>query len=70
MLKLFRKIFGCWHDPEFDIGSFEEDEAKENVISGIVSGVISAKEKSFVSYNEDAMDGVTEGKFRFKKYRP
>lgn len=80
MLKLFRKIFGCYSDPE--IASIvlpipEEhittvdtpvDETKE-VIADIVSAVVKAKEGTHTSYAEDAMDQVTDGKFKFIKYR-
>lgn len=42
---------------------------QKEVIDNIVSAVIDEKEKSFVSYTEEAMDEVTDGKFKFKKYR-
>lgn len=45
-------------------------QAEQNeVIGNIVSAVINEKEKEFVSYTEEAMDEVTGGKFKFKKYR-
>ena len=91
MLELFRKIFGCYHDPELDYGAtkynyseeltqhtlevekladaFVKDEKKE-IIENIVSAVISDKEKGFISYVEEAQDSVTNGKFKFIKYRP
>lgn len=91
MLELFRKIFGCYHDPELDYDAtkynyseeltqhtlevekladaFVKDEKKE-IIENIVSAVISDKEKGFISYVEEAQDSVTNGKFKFIKYRP
>ena len=91
MLELFRKIFGCYHDPELDYDAtkynyseeltqhtlevekladaFVKDEKKE-IIENIVSAVISDKEKGFISYIEEAQDSVTNGKFKFIKYRP
>ena len=81
MLWLFRKVFGCWHDPSLDndyeidiektdkyVLKIEKDEKKE-IIKNIISSVISEKEKSFVSYVEEAQDAVTNSKFKFKKYR-
>lgn len=92
MLKLFRKIFGCWHEsanPEkfMEMVDLLKDydehtlvikkkaelypkEDKKKVISDIISAVISSKEGEFVSYVEDAMDSVTDGKFKFLKFRP
>lgn len=48
---------------------FPKDEKKE-IIGNIVSAVVSEKEKGFISYTEEAQDSVTDGKFKFIKYRP
>lgn len=48
---------------------FKKDEKKE-IIGNIVSAVVSEKEKGFISYTEEAQDLVTDGKFKFIKYRP
>lgn len=84
ILELFRKVFGCYHDNSLDIEEqpinkhilkiYELEDMygtkeKSEVISNIVSAVINEKEKEFVSYTEEAMDEVTNGKFKFKKYR-
>lgn len=47
---------------------FPKDEKKE-IIGNIVSAVVSEKEKGFISYTEEAQDSVTDGKFKFIKYR-
>ena len=47
---------------------FKKDEKKE-IIGNIVSAVISEKKKGFISYTEEAQDSVTNGKFKFIKYR-
>lgn len=84
ILELFRKVFGCYHDNSLDIEELPINKhilkvyglddmygtkEKSEVIGNIVSAVIDEKEKSFVSYTEEAMDEVTNGKFKFKKYR-
>lgn len=47
---------------------FKKDEKKE-IIGNIISAVVSEKEKSFISYTEEAQDSVTGCKFKFIKYR-
>lgn len=47
---------------------FLKDEKKE-IIGNIISAVVSEKEKGFISYIEEAQDSVTDGKFKFIKYR-
>jgi len=47
---------------------FIKDEKKE-IIGNIVSAVVSEKKKGFISYTEEAQDSVTNGKFKFIKYR-
>lgn len=47
---------------------FKKDEKKE-IIGNIVSAVVSEKKKGFISYTEEAQDSVTNGKFKFIKYR-
>ena len=83
ILELFRKVFGCFSDDDTYIEITDDDHVlkidnltdaynnkeKSEVIGNIVSAVIDEKEKSFVSYTEEAMDEVTAGKFKFKKYR-
>ena len=83
MLKLFRKIFGCYSEPEIasiilpipedhisTVETVTEADETKTLIADIVSGVIQAKESEHISYVEDAMDDVTDGKFKFIKYRP
>lgn len=82
ILELFRKVFGCFSDDDTYIEITDDDhilkidnlndvynKEKSEVIGNIVSAVIDEKEKSFVCYTEEAMDEVTGGKFKFKKYR-
>lgn len=45
------------------------DEEQKELISKIVSSVLAEKEKSFVSYTEEAMDFVTDNQYRYIKYR-
>lgn len=47
---------------------FPKDEKKE-IIGNIISAVVAEKEKGFISYIEEAQDSVTDGKFKFVKYR-
>lgn len=42
---------------------------RKTAIGNIVSTVIAHKEKGFISYSEEAMDQVTDGKYKFIKYR-
>jgi hypothetical protein len=80
ILEMMRKIFGCYSDQipaiiyldeqaERHTKVVDNSEAAE-IISNIVSAVMSEKQKSFVSYVEEAMDAVTDNKFKFLKYRP
>lgn len=45
------------------------DEEQKQAIAEIVANVIAMKKKGFVSYTEEAMDAVTDNKYRYIKYR-
>jgi hypothetical protein len=42
---------------------------QKKAISEIIGSVLAAKERGFVSWVEDAMDGVTENRFKPLPYR-
>ena len=45
------------------------DEEQKQAIAEIVANVVAMKKKGFVSYTEEAMDAVTDNKYRYIKYR-
>ena len=45
------------------------DEEQKQAIAEIVANVVAMKKKGFVSYTEEAMDTVTDNRYRFIKYR-
>ena len=78
ILKLFRKIFGCYSDrvPAFMYIDEPDDHVwfagkgeRDRIVAGIVGAVVAKKTEGFVSYVEDAMDGVTGNRYAFIKYR-
>lgn len=80
MLEFLRSIFGCYSNDNIVTISLDEQEnehtvvltktpddekqEKDLIISNIIESVIEEKSKYFVSYVEDAMDAVTDYKFR------
>ena len=80
ILELMRKIFGCYSD-QIPAIIYLDDQAerhtkvvgeseRDEIISNIVSTIMAEKQNGFVSYVEEAMDAVTDNKFKFLKYRP
>lgn len=45
------------------------DEEQKQAIAEIVANVVAMKKKGFISYTEEAMDAVTDNRYRFIKYR-
>lgn len=45
------------------------DSEKRETITNIINAVIEDKEKTFISYVEDAYDSVTNNQFKYIKYR-
>jgi predicted RNA-binding protein (virulence factor B family) len=45
------------------------DEEQKQAIAEIVANVVAIKKKGFISYTEEAMDAVTDNRYRFIKYR-
>lgn len=45
------------------------DEEQKQAIAEIIANVVSIKKKGFISYTEEAMDAVTDNRYRFIKYR-
>lgn len=45
------------------------DEEQKQAIAEIVANVVAMKKKGFVSYTEEAMDAVTDNRYRYIKYR-
>lgn len=75
-----RKIFGCYSD-QIPAIIYLDDQAerhtkvvdeseRDEIILNIVSTIMAEKQNGFVSYVEEAMDAVTDNKFKFLKYRP
>ena len=80
ILELMRKIFGCYSD-QIPAIIYLDDQAerhtkvvdeseRDEIILNIVSTIMAEKQNGFVSYVEEAMDAVTDNKFKFLKYRP
>lgn len=75
MLRLIRKIFGYSNEPEIiDVKlnqhiEYIDNIEKNKVIGNILKNVIDNKENTFVSYTEEAMDKVTNNRYKFIKYR-
>lgn len=45
------------------------DDEQKQAIAEIVANVVAIKKKGFISYTEEAMDAVTDNRYRFIKYR-
>lgn len=45
------------------------DDEQKQAIAEIVANVVAMKKKGFISYTEEAMDAVTDNRYRFIKYR-
>lgn len=50
-------------------GAKAVDKELAGIITNIMDVVVAKKSEGFISYVEDAMDGVTENRYSFIKYR-
>jgi hypothetical protein len=70
ILNLFRRIFGCYADNVVLPVFLLDEENEHTIVTGKkTESSLDDEAEGFVSYTEEAMDNVTDGRFKFAKYR-